>query len=180
MDASSGTGAAAVAVASEGQAGAPDLTLANLMIENVNVIGAGDVLRELGRLAVVAGSDRVLISEIRDCGRRVPQLEPFHLNGGRCHRPRVVDPYRAHPILAVLLGRSSRRLVHVVVWTLSGRREVSKRSCNTGQPQCCRQKSMPRPGSLANVSAWIQRWDLHVLSLESVADVFARLIVKGH
>src|SRR5579872_42198 len=132
MDASCGAGAPAVATASEGQGGAPRLTLANLVIENVSVIGTGHVLRELGRFAVVAVPDRVLISEIPHSGRRVPQLEPFHLNGGQCGRPRVLDPHRAHPIRAVLLDGSGRRLVHVVVWTLSGRREVSKGSFYTG------------------------------------------------
>jgi hypothetical protein len=52
------------------------------MIEDVSVIGAGDVLRELGRFGVVAASDCVSISEIRHRARRVPKLEPFDVNGG--------------------------------------------------------------------------------------------------
>ena len=149
------SGPLAVAVAPEGQGGPSGFSLANLVIEDMSAVGAGDVFRKLGRFGVVAVSNRIFIREICHRARRIPQLEPFGVDGGRRgHRPRIRDPYRAHAIRAVLPGRSGRRLVHVIVRALDGWRDVGQRGGYTGEPWHWPRKPVSRAiGSRADIPA---------------------------
>jgi hypothetical protein len=78
-------------------------------------------------------SNPIFISDIRQCARRVAQLEPFRVYGGRRgHRLRVPDPYHPyHPCVPAITCMS--RLLEQPERTWSAR--VNKRGRYTGQPQ---------------------------------------------